>query len=366
MNKRLSKLRSAMKEKNFDALFISSIPNIIYLTTFSGFSTEDRDAFLFVTKDKQSIFTHGIYKEAIKKYIKDFELIEMRRENPVSKSLQNLVTQHKIKILGFESFDLKVSEYETLLKFVNKKILKPTSLVSNLRIIKSSDEIELIKKACALGDKTYSHILKFLRMNISEKELAFEIEAYIRKNGGDPSFPTIVAFGENASFPHHVPTDKRLKKNMFVLMDFGVKMNNYCSDMTRTIFFGKANKEEKNAYQAVLRTQNKAIEQAKNILANNPQKLWAHELDNVAREYIVSENFPTIPHSLGHGIGMEVHEMPRLSPHSKDILENGMVFSIEPGIYLPGKFGVRIEDLFAIENNKLVPLTHSPKEFIEI
>jgi Xaa-Pro aminopeptidase len=376
MNDRLKQLRLLMKKQQLDAVFISSLPNIAYLTNFSGFSKEDRDAFLFITKKSQFIFTHGIYTEAVRKYIKDFALIEMKRENPVSKSLKNLISEHKISKLGYEAFDLKVAEYDRLLKFVNKKILKPTSLINNLRIVKSSDEIELIEKACALGDKTYSHILKYLRMNISEKELAFEIELYIRRNGGDPSFPTIVAFGENAAFPHHVPTDKKLKKNMFVLMDFGVRLNNYCSDMTRTIFFGKASKEQKKVYATVLEGQQKAIQQFNNLAIKKSNGVFAKKLDEVARKYIISQGFPTIPHSLGHGIGLEVHELPSLSPVVDDVLSNGMVFSIEPGIYLPAEasakeglpsgFGIRIEDLFAIENNKLVPLTHSPKKFREI
>lgn len=365
MDNKLSKLRRLMKKEKIDALFISSLNNITYLTEFSGFSSEDRDAFLFITNSSQYIFTHALYTEAVGKYIKDFEIVEMKRENPVSENLKKFVSKYKIKMLGFEGFDLKVSEYERLLKFVNKKLLKSTDLIGKLRIHKSPHEIKLIHNACVLGDKTYNYILEKIKKDITEKELAYEMNNFIRKNGAEPSFPPIIAFGSNCSLPHHTPTDRKLKNNMFILMDFGIRLQNYCSDMTRTLFFGTPSKEEVRCYQAVLKSQFVAIDYlVEQSDAGNKIKL--SDIDKKARDYILSENFPSIPHSLGHGIGLEVHELPHVSPGSEEILENGMVFSIEPGIYLPDNMGVRIEDLFAIENNKLVPLTHSPKELIEI
>lgn len=367
MESRLTKLRSEMKKQIVDAVFLSSVPNIFYLTDFSGFSKEDRDAFLLITQKNQYIFTHGIYKEAAKLHTKDFALVEMKRENPTGELLSKLISKHKIKKLGFEALDLRVSEYQNVLKFVNKKILKPINLVGKLRIIKTRDEIRKIKKACQLGDKTYSYILKYVRMNISEKQLAYRIDDFIRANNAQTSFPTIVAFGSNAAHPHHVPTDKKLSKNNFVLMDFGVKLNNYCSDMSRSVFFGKANKKQKHTYQTVLESQQKAIDTMYHKLVYDTKpKINAMDIDKIARDHIISKGYPTIPHSLGHGIGIEVHELPHLSPHSNEVIEDGMVFSIEPGIYLLDDFGVRIEDLFAIENNKLIPLTHSPKKLIEI
>jgi Xaa-Pro aminopeptidase len=365
MENRLKKLRSLMIKQDLDAIFISSIHNINYLTGFSGFSSEDRDAFLLISKSEQFIFTHGIYKEAAEKYIKEFELIEMKRENPVSQSIKYLLSRNKIKKLGFESFDLRVSEYEKLLKSVGKKILSPADLTSQLRLVKSSDEIDAIKNACELGDKTFDHILKIIKKDLAEKQLVFEIEMFIKKNGADISFPTIVAFGPNASYPHHVPTDLKLELNNFVLLDFGVKMDNYCSDMTRTIFFGKSDSEQKKLYNSVLESQTKAVTQIEKLLQKNIAINGA-EIDKISRDYIISKGYPTTPHSLGHGIGLEVHEIPSLSPVTDHELKNGMVFSIEPGIYLPDNMGVRIEDLYAIQNNKLISLTHSPKELIEI
>jgi len=366
MNPQLKKLQKLLQVENLDAVLISSLPNITYLTNFFGFSTEDRDAYLLITKTTSYIFTHGIYKEAVEKQVKNFDLIPITRENPIGAALKKIVTDEKVKKIGFESFDLKINEYERLTKHIDKKILTPTNIIHNLRIIKSSDEIQAIKKACELGDKTFSHILKNIKATMTEKELAFEIEFFIKKQGADISFPPVVAFGANASQPHHVATDIKLKNNTLVLVDFGVKLNNYCSDMTRTFFFGKATEEQKKVYQIVLESQQKAINYIISSFQNAKSLIKATEVDHSARQHIMDQDFPSMPHSLGHGIGLEVHELPRLTMVSEDILKPGMVFSIEPGIYLPDEFGVRIEDLYAIENKMLVQLTNAPKRLTEI
>lgn len=365
MNSRLQKLRKLLAEKNLDAVFVSALPNIIYLTDFSDFTTMDRDGFLLITKNNQYIFTHGIYKEAVQKNVTNFEFIPILRENPISKTLKNILHNEKIKRLGFESFDLKVNEYEQLVKEIDKKILIPTKIIYELRILKSTDEIKAIKKACQLGDNAYSYILKNIRMNMTEKELALLLEVFIKKHGVEISFTSVVAFGPNASKPHHVPNNTKLKKNSLILLDFGVRLDNYCSDMTRTVFFGIATTEQKKVYRTVLESQKTAIDAIKNYLKTNKQ-IIGKTIDSVSREYLIQNGFPSMPHSLGHGIGLEVHESPRLTKVSEEIITDGMVFSIEPGTYLPGKFGIRIEDIYAIENNKLIQLTKSPKELIEL
>lgn len=366
MNPRLQKLRQFLHQENLDAIFISSLPNIIYLTNFSDFTQFERDGFLLITQNNQYIFTHGIYQEAVEKQVKDFKLIAIKRENPISKSVKAIIEKENIRSLGFEAFDLKVTEYERLLAEVDKKIVKPTTLIDKLRIQKTSEEIIAIKKACALGDKAFTHIVSKITQGVSEKELALDFEYFVKSHGATLSFDTIVAFGPHASKPHHVPTDTKLKKNQLVLIDCGVKQNNYCSDMTRTVFFKKASEEQKKAYDTVLCAQEKAMEQFDKEISNKSNSISAKLLDTVARNYIQAQGYPDMPHALGHGIGLEIHEAPRLSPFSEGMLETGNVFSIEPGIYLPNKFGIRIEDLFAIEDNKLTMLTKAPKKFIEI
>ena len=359
MNALLVKLQKEIIKKNLDAVLISSVSDVIYLTGYSGFSREEREAFLFITKNQQYILTDGRYTEDVKKLIPDFKLIEISSKLPATNALNELKIKYKINKLGIEENDLKINEYRALKKYFND--MQNFNAINNLRSLKNNDEILKIEKACKLGDKTFSFILKKIKSGISEKEIAYEIEFFIKKNGGDISFPPIVAFGKNSAVPHHVPihNSKLLAHNSIVLLDFGVKFDNYCSDMTRTVFFGKPTTEQKKIYEAVLQAQQKAID----LLGTNRN---ASKTDNAARDYIVSKGYPSIPHSLGHGIGINVHELPHISPNSKNVLKDGMIFSVEPGVYLPHFGGVRIEDLVVLEKAGPRLLTHSPKNLIEI
>lgn len=353
-----------MLQKKVDALLVSSTSNITYLTGYSGFSQIEREAYLLIVAQplgltnktpgvKGYLITDGRYTEAVKN-IPNFTLVEINPTQPLKNSLIKLAKKHKIKKLGIEENNLTVSEYKMFKKYFNN--IYHFSDIVTLRAVKDSDEITAIEKTCQLGDKAFDYILGKIKEGVTEKELAFEIEFFIKKNYADISFKPIVAFGKNSAIPHHQTSDKKLKMNNWVLLDFGVKIDNYCSDMTRTVFFGKTNNEQKKMYQTVLEAQRKAIES----LTSDGGRTDSSEVDRVARDYIIYQGYPTIPHSLGHGIGLEVHETPSISPNSKDILKPGMVFSIEPGIYLPGIGGVRIEDLVVIENSNSRLLTKSP------
>lgn len=354
---RIKKLKKQMVREKFDGVLISSVSNITYLTGYSNFSNIEREAYILVGKDFAYIITDGRYSEAIKKEVPHLELFERGH----GKSTEELFKRHKkeIKSLGIEEDSLTISEQKVL-----KKHFKKFKHFKMSRSIKDEKEIEKIEKACELGDKAFESILKKIKLGITEKELSFEIEFFIKQNGADLSFSIIVAFGKNSSVPHHQTSDKRLTTNdQLILMDFGVRLENYCSDMTRTIFFGKPADKQKNIYETVLKAQQKAVEFITSAIKIG-KATKASEVDKVVREYIVSKGYSTIPHSLGHGIGLEVHESPHLSPKSKDTLKMGMVFSIEPGIYIPGFGGVRIEDLFVLEKNGLRQLTNSPKEML--
>ncbi len=359
---RLSKLKKLLSEKNIDSALISSLQNIIYLTNFSYFTDIEREAFLLVTKKNQYIFADGRYTHAVKKYVKDFQLRELKASEPLSDHLKNIFAEERITVLGIEEDNITIKEQQKIAPVTKQQ---QHFTLRSLRIQKEPDEIKKIKKACTIGDKIFSYIVKKIQVGMTEKEIAFLLETFIRRNGAEPSFPTIVAFGANAAVPHHKTGKQKLKLNQFVLLDFGVKYDNYCSDMTRTIFLGTANKEQKKAYQSVKVAQQKAIEYIEKQLQTK-QSVKASETDNAARSYLISKGFPSFPHSLGHGIGLEVHEAPFLSPQSEYLLNEGMVFSIEPGIYINDKFGIRIEDLFAIQKGKLVKLTKSQRSFIEI
>lgn len=359
---RLNEIRSYLKKQKLDAVLISNVSNITYLIGYANFSKEEREAYLLIGNDFQYIITDGRYSEAIKKEVPHFTLFERSHKTPTEKLFKDL--RKKIKVLGVEEDELTVAEHKLLSKHFKKT--KHFNIIAH-RSIKTSDEIKKIAKAAKLGDKTFGYILKKIRPGISEKELVFEMEFFIKKHGAEPSFPPIVAFGKNSSVPHHQTggTILKDKKGQFILLDFGVRADNYCSDMTRTVFWGEPTDKQKRIYATVLEAQQKAVDYINSTIKSG-EKVKASDADKVARSYIISRNYPTIPHSLGHGIGLEVHEHPSLSSHSKDILKEGMVFSIEPGIYLPNFGGGRIEDLFVLEKGQLRQITSSSKEIISI
>lgn len=394
-------ITNLLTKNGIDALLISSTANIAYLTNYFGFSDTEREAYILITKKQNYLFTDGRYIEAVRR-LQDFLLQEITSKLPFIKLLKALMQTHAFKTLGIEEQDLRVKEYLMIKKLPTA--IKPLSLRA-LRMIKTSEEIELIKRACEIADTTYTTVLKTVKEGMTEKEIGNLIESEIKKQKADISFRPIVAFNEHAATPHHLTDDRKLTAGSIILMDFGAQYKGYYSDMTRTIFFGKPPEEQKNVYQVVLTAQEKAVEylnhelrsmnyddnfitysssersesrsnnetikqssnssrwsSSREISRDSNNKSVALNVDKVAREHIISQGYPTIPHSLGHGIGIQVHEAPTLSPTSKDELAEGMVFSIEPGIYLPGKFGVRIEDLFAIQNGTLVQLTKSPSK----
>lgn len=358
---RIKKIRQDLIKKGIDAVLISSTPHIIYLTGYANFSEREREAYLLIGEDFQYIITDARYSEAIKREVPHFNLFERSHTNKLENLLKEL--KDKIAVLGIEENNLTVSEHKFFRKHFKK--LKHFSPNSH-RTVKNKEEINKIQKACQLGDKTFEYALTKIKIGISEKELAFEIEFFIKKNGADLSFPSIVAFGKNSSVPHHhTDSDTLTNKGQFVLLDFGVKFENYCSDMTRTVFFGQPTGKQRKIYETALEAQKKAIKFI-NLQTKLGKMIKASAVDKIAREQIASKGFPTIPHSLGHGVGLEVHEHPSLSPKSKDLLREGMVFSIEPGIYIPGFGGVRIEDLFVITKNGLKQLTTASKELLII
>lgn len=364
---RVTSLKKILKDEQLDALLISSAYNISYLTGASYFSIEEREAFILTTTKQLYLFTDGRYMEMAGKYIPHVTLVEISSSQKLTDSLKKIIEQQQYTSIGFESQNLTVHEYQSIKKalLTAKTALVPkTYCIEKSRIIKDKDEIVAIRKACELSDKTFEYILKKIKPGITEKQLSFELEYFIKKNGADIAFSPIIAFGPNSSVPHHQTTDQRLKVNDIVLLDFGAKVNNYCSDMTRTVFMGKVSDRIKKMYITTLKAQKKAIDQLYHKLIYDTSNIRVKDIDAVARSYIKSQGFPTIPHGLGHGVGLEVHESPRLSPTSKDILEPNMVFTIEPGIYIPGLGGVRIEDTVLLEKNNLRILTKSPKEII--
>lgn len=360
VDQRFTTLHHFLTDTNLDAVLISDPYTIFYLTNFPSFSKDEREAFLLVTKQQNYLFTDGRYTEAVRKKVPQVHLQEITGEDSFADLYLKLLTKEKLKKIGFEEENLTYAEFSDISS--KSSHLVPVSL-EDIRIIKTPQEIELIRYACALGDETFAHCITLIKEGITEKYLAREIEIFMKQKGHDISFRPIVAFGEQASMPHHESNDRTLRKNEFVLIDMGAKVHNYCSDMTRCIFFGQPSVKQKEVYGAVCSAQQKAIDYiAQN--ANNTQGIRARDVDTVARKHITDLTYPNFSHSLGHGVGLQVHESPTLSPQSEDELMEGMVFSIEPGIYLPKDIGIRIEDLVTIQDGTVVQLTHATKELI--
>lgn len=363
MKQKIDEVKVFLADNYLDGLMVSNAVNISYITGYSNFSEDEREAFLLFTKDKKFLFTDGRYTEEVSKQVENFTLIEKGISESLIESVIKIIQKLKLKKIGFEGEDLTFNEYEKLSS--ESKLIKAD--LSKIRMIKNFQEIKLIKEACNLTDKTLAFALSKINLKISEKELAFEIEHFIKQNGGSLAFDSIVAFDIHSSRPHHQTSQTILdvKKGNFLLFDLGAKLNGYCSDMTRTVFLGKPTKKQIKIYKTVLEAQQKASEFIQAEISRG-KIIQAREVDSIARKYIKSCNYPDIPHGLGHGVGFKVHEAPRLSKLSNDTLTSGMVFSIEPGIYIPNFGGVRIEDLFVIEGKSLKQLTKSPKEIIVV
>lgn len=360
----LAALKKELKTLKLDCFLITSFQNIFYLTGYEGFSKDEREAIILISKNCNYLLTDKRYLNELE-VLKDFKLVEISPANPPSKMLTKILNENHLKSTGFETNNLTFKEY---LKFKKtfKNFIPFEDLIEKLRQIKTKEEIEKIRKACVLSDLGFSFILKHIKKNTTEQELAAKLEIFLKGRHADTSFKPIIAFGKNSAVPHHLNSKIKLKKGDIVLIDIGAKAQGYCSDMSRTVFFGSPSIKFKRMHKTVLDAQKKSEEFIKNQLSMINSQLLASDVDKTAREYIIQKGYKTIPHSLGHGIGIDVHEKPNLSPKSKSVLKSGMIFSIEPGIYLNGYGGVRIEDLYLLNDKKLEKITHSTSKIISL
>ena len=334
MSNKLATLRAFLKDKHMNGIFVSTHEMITYLTGFDFLAEGEREAFLFITQKKTFVITSQLYKDDVKKYVPDFAVLDFFESGKPfwefiddalqkeTKEISKLLKKNHVYQLGFESNNITYDEYTKLKKLTTT--LVPCTLES-LRDIKTVDEIEKIRIACQIGDNAFSYLLKHIKPGITEKEVAFYLDTFVREKGAEPSFKTIVAFGKGASVPHHTLTDTRLQTNDIVLVDFGVKYQTYCSDMSRTFFIGTPPEQQANAYNTVLKSQQEAL----NIL-NTPDSPQAKAVDKASREVLEKNHYPSFPHSLGHSIGVKVHDGFAISPYSTFTLQPGMVFSVEP------------------------------------
>ena len=314
-----------------------------------------------VTKKGCRYFTDSRYIEAAEKGIQGFEVLVIDRDHPYKNRINDAIADFGVTALGFEEDYLTVSEFMGYEKNLNAKLVPMNSKISGFRQIKEEYELDRMRKAQDITDAAFTEVLGRIREGMTEKELAAELIYCLLKNGGEGlSFEPIVVSGPNTSLPHGVPGDRKLQSGDFITMDFGVLYQGYCSDMTRTIALGYATEEMKTVYNTVLQAQLAGI-------AATKAGVTGREVDAAARKVIADAGYgPYFCHSYGHSIGMECHEMPACSPSSEAVMQENMVCSAEPGIYLPGKFGVRIEDVVVFRADGCENLTHSPKNLIII
>jgi len=357
MNNRLKKFREALSKMDLDAAIISGRANTIYLSGFTGDTS-----FMLVGMDKVWLIVDFRFTiQAKEEAAKGIEIVEYKES--FAQTINELLSQNKIEKVGVEGDKLTLTEYENFKEKLTKaKVLKNIgNILERIRMVKEEDEIERLQQAVLIGDRIFDHIIKFIKPGMKEYEIAAEMEYQMKKLGAKgPSFDTIVAGGPRSAMCHGTASDYAIKKGDALVLDFGVIYRNYCSDMTRTIFIGEPNDQLKKIYNIVRETQQKALDSLKSGMSG-------FDADKIARDIISEAGYGrNFGHSLGHGVGIEIHEEPRLSMKSKDILANGMVFSVEPGIYVEGLGGVRIEDMVVLVDNRPRNLTTSTKDMIII
>ncbi|QEK12137.1 aminopeptidase P family protein [Crassaminicella thermophila] len=353
MLRRLSKLREILKKKNLDAAIIYKPENRRYISQFTGTS-----GYALITVDRAFLITDFRYIEQSRKECKEYEIIEHSNNY----SIYSILNELSINRLGFEDDFVTYMQYKEFSEKLNNIELVPLDGAINiLRKIKYEEEINNIEKAAIIADEAFGYICEYIKPGISEKDIALELENYMKRKGATAtSFTTIVASGVRSSLPHGVASDKLVEKGDFITIDFGCIYNGYCSDMTRTIVLGKANDKQKEIYNIVLEAQLRALDAIK-------PGITGMDADKIARDFIKSKGYgENFGHGLGHGVGLEIHEDPRLSPTGKDTLQSGMVVTDEPGIYIPDFGGVRIEDLVVITKTGNRVLSKSPKQLLEL
>ena len=353
MNLKIKCLREKLKSLNMEGMIISNPINIRYLTNIEA------EGILLITRKENVYITDGRYIEKVQRTLTiEDDIIITDIKNISEYDYENFFMY--CENVGFEEKYVTYYKYrEYMHKFKINNLVETEDIIEKQRAIKDSFEINEITKACELTDRCFEHLLKFIKKGMTEKEIAFEIEKYFKENGADElAFPSIVASGINSSMPHSVPTDKKIESGDIITLDFGCIVNGYCSDMTRTIFVDFVQDYAKKIYDLVLKNQMLILEEMKEG-ANTKNLFKMVESDFNLYDY-------TLIHALGHGVGMEVHENPVIGSKREILLKNNMVITNEPGIYIPGKFGVRIEDTVLITKNGCINLTKSEKNYIVI
>lgn len=357
LQQRVGFLRKTLKENNIDAFLVSNFYNILYLSGFQTLVDDEREAWLLVTQKNEYLFTDERYSS------QSHNIRYIKPEKRLVKHLQEVVDEEQIKTIGFESEDLKFSEYSAFNKAIkNVEMVPSQNFIARQREIKDDREIEKIRSACQIADLCLNEMVKTISIGQSEKEIAFRIEFWLKKKGYGLAFDPIVAVDANSAVPHYdtkTGDDKKINNGSIVLIDFGAKHENYLSDMTRMVFAGRPGGEIVNAYNNLLLAQKKTVEKLKIGTS-------LKDVDAFCRTEMGSLGLPNYSHSTGHGVGLEIHEFPKISFSSDDRAVKNQVITVEPGIYTNGKWGMRIEDTVVIDADGARPLTLFDKKMLVI
>ncbi|MPZ23161.1 MAG: M24 family metallopeptidase [Dehalococcoidia bacterium] len=367
MKHRIEKLRAKMESAKLDAFWVTApaedngrqlSANRRYMSGFSGSLGN-----LLITRDNAFIAVDFRYCEQAEREAPDYTLY--KAVGPLKDWYVKLLQEAGLegKRIGFQPADVNVAQYQAMTKAIKElprdrqpKLLSSPPFVEQLRAVKTTDEIALLQKAVDIGDEAFVAISQLVEPGWTERKVAWEIERYAREHGAEAlSFETIVAGGPSGAMPHAQPRDHALQKGDMIVIDMGVRYQGYCSDLTRTIFLGEPDDQFKTVYSIVLGAQLTAEELIETGMEGEAAHMIAH---NVIDEAGYGEQFG---HGLGHGVGLQIHELPRLAKTSKDSLADGNIITVEPGIYIPGWGGVRIEDQAVMDNGRVRVLSHAPK-----
>jgi len=333
-NYRVAQLCNKLEEKGLGAFLITNPHNIFYLVN------REIEGWILLTLSSKFFITSPLFEEEAKGQMKGWQIIIQR--NHIEKTLKKLLKELSIKKLGFEAPCLSYEDYFKLSQLKIGRLVPCRGLVESLRMVKNENELSFIKRAAQVTNLAFAYLENLLRVGITEKELSIEAVYFIRRKADKEAFDPIVLFGEKTSLPHGKPTQRKLRSGELVLLDIGARVGGYCADLTKTIFFGKVDQKWQGIYHLLIQAQEEAIKGIRPGVKSS-------QIDKLVRERIKKANYlDAFIHNTGHGVGVEVHEKPIIGPKSRESLKEGMVFTVEPGVYLPGEGGIRVERMVMV------------------
>lgn len=352
----LERLRQALRSRGIASFLVSEIGNVQWASGFTGSS-----AWVLLHKDQAVFVTDSRYTIQASQEVHGMEVVSYANPTTASGFLARQVERLGITQLGFESEFVPYATFEEWSRAFAPCVLVGTKgVIAPLRMIKTPEEIGAIREACALADACFERVSRLIQPGVREYDIGLEIEFYFRRQGAEIAFAPAVVSGSRSAMPHGRPSEKALEDGDFVTLDFGAKLRGLCSDLTRTVAVGKVSDRQREVYRAVLDAQLAAME------AMRPG-VPAREVDRIARQVLERSDLAQyFGHGLGHGLGRSVHDFGRMSPSSDDVLDEGQVWTVEPGVYIAGFGGVRIEDDVLVTSDGIEPLTHSPKGLLEL